>query len=208
MDIRAFLAKKPEVLKHILAQAKAPLKDATAVNVTRWALYGRLQALGLPVEVGSGGLTKYNRTSRGLTKAHWLDAACVGAFTPEHIQVSGVVPLLITAKGHGCRQMCRMDTFGFPRTGPKQAKQVKGFQTGDIAKAIVPAGKKAGTYVGRVAVRTTGSFNLTTKHGTVQGISYKYCQSLHRVDGYSYQSGTVSPRAQAPKKEDLLPPRA
>ena len=35
-DIRAFLADKPELLAHILAQAKAPLKDAAAVNTTRW----------------------------------------------------------------------------------------------------------------------------------------------------------------------------
>src|SRR6202030_2743168 len=31
-DIAVFLKKKPEVLKKILAQAKAPLKDAAAVN--------------------------------------------------------------------------------------------------------------------------------------------------------------------------------
>jgi hypothetical protein len=60
--------------------------------------------------------------------------------------------------------MCRMDKYGFPRTGPKQAKIVKGFQTGDTVKAIVPKGKNQGTYHGRVAVRTSGSFNITTAH--------------------------------------------
>jgi len=79
LDIAVFLAKKPDVLSHIQAQAKAPLQDAAAVNTTRWFLYERLQALGLPVECGSGGRTKLNRTSRGLAKAHWIDAACVGA---------------------------------------------------------------------------------------------------------------------------------
>jgi 5-methylcytosine-specific restriction endonuclease McrA len=39
----------------VQAQAKRPLKDAAAVNATRWALYRRLQATGLPVEVGTGG---------------------------------------------------------------------------------------------------------------------------------------------------------
>jgi 5-methylcytosine-specific restriction endonuclease McrA len=34
-DIQEFLATKPEVLKRILSQAKAPLKDASAVNATR-----------------------------------------------------------------------------------------------------------------------------------------------------------------------------
>ena len=41
-DIEKFLAKKPEIFKRIKAQAKRPLKDAAAVNSTRWALFNRL----------------------------------------------------------------------------------------------------------------------------------------------------------------------
>jgi len=186
-NINMFLSKKPDVLKRVLTQAKAPLKDAAAVNATRWALYERLKALGLPVECGSGGMTKYNRVQRNLEKAHWLDAVCVGKSTPETIQVQGVQPLLIKATGHGSRQMCRMDKYGFPRTGPKQAKQIKGFQTGDIVRAVVTSGVKVGTYMGKVAVRATGSFNITTAQGTVQGISHRFCTVLHHSDGYSYQ---------------------
>src|SRR2546429_4472670 len=37
-DIQVFLKKKPDLLKKILDQAKAPLKDAAAVNTTRWEL--------------------------------------------------------------------------------------------------------------------------------------------------------------------------
>ncbi len=192
-DIRVFLAKKPDVLERILAQAKAPLRDAAAVNTTRWMLYEQLKALGMPVECGSGGRTKYNRVSRGLEKAHWLDASCVGASTPEQLHMASVVPLLVTANGHGSRQMCLMDKRGFPRSGPKQAKRVKGFQTGDIVKAVVPSGAKSGTYVGRVAVRATGSFNITTKEGkTVQGISHRHCTALQTCDGYSYQKGEAA----------------
>jgi hypothetical protein len=119
-DIRDFLADQPDLLQKILAQAQAPLKDAAAVNVTRWALYQRLQGLGLPVECGSGGLTKYNRSTRGLTKAH---------------------------------------------------------------------GKKAGTHTGRVLVRASGSFDIQTEAGRVQGINARYCHPLHRSDGYSYEIG-------------------
>lgn len=196
-DIRAFLKDKPEVLKRILAQAKGTLKDATVVNAVRWELFHRLQDLGLSLECGSGGRTKFNRLCQGLDKAHWIDAACVGKSTPSCLFVQGVVPLLITAQGSGSRQMCRMDKYGFVRTGPKQAKRVQGFQTGDIVRAEVLTGKKVGTYVGRVAVRTTGCFNLTTKHGTVQGISHRFCTPLHRCDGYSYQAGAPDP---CPKK--------
>ena len=204
-DIRVFLVKNPDVLKRILAQAKAPLSDAAAVNTTRWGLYEQLKALGLPVECGSGGRTQYNRVSRGLEKAHWLDAACVGASTPEQLHTAGIVPLLITASGHGSRQMCLMDKQGFPRTGPKQDKRVKGFQTGDMVKAVVTKGVHSGVYVGRVAVRATGSFNITTNQGkTVQGISHRSCTALHTGDGYSYGKG--DPTSQAPRKERLFPP--
>jgi hypothetical protein len=82
-----------------------------------------------------------------------------------------------------------MDKYGFPRTSAKEGKFVKGFQTGDIVKAVVTSGKKVGTYMGRVAVRTTGSFNITTAKGTIQGISFKYCKAVHKMDGYSYQVG-------------------
>ena len=204
-DIRVFLAHKPELLARILAQAKAPLKDAAIVNITRWTLYERLKALGIPVECGTGGRTKYNRASRGLEKTHWLDAACVGTSTPDVLHVAGVVPLLIKANGHGSRQMCRMDKYGFPRTGPKQNKRVKGFQTGDMVKAVVTKGAKIGTYVGRVAVRTTGSFNITTRQGIVQGIGYRSCMVLYKCDGYSYGQGR--PLLPAPNKKRLPPPQ-
>jgi Restriction endonuclease len=193
-DIRVFLAHKPALLARMLAQAATPLKDAAAVNVTRWTLYERLKAFGLPVESGTGGRTKYNRIQRGLEKTHWLDAVCVGASTPSVLRMVGVVPLLIKANGHGSRQMCLPDKYGFPRTKSKSRdKRVKGFQTGDMVKAVVPSGKKAGTYVGRVAVRATGFFNITTRQGTIQGISARFCTTLHRCDGYSYGYGGRPP---------------
>ena len=196
-DIKEFLKNKPDVAARILATAKGTLKDSTAVNAIRWELFRRLQALGLPLECGSGGRTRFNRVTQGLDKTHWIDAACVGKSTPPCLFVQGVVPLLIAANGSGKRLLCRMDKYGFVRTGPKQAKHVKGFQTGDIVRAEVLSGKKVGTYVGRVAVRTTGSFNITTKNGVVQGISHRFCTPLQRCDGYSYQAGDPIP---CPKK--------
>ncbi len=185
-DIYAFLRAEPERLARILSQVKAPRRDVAAVNAMRWALYERLTALGLPVGCGSGGLTKYNRTTRGLPKTHWCDAACVGRSTPLPLDVSGIVPVQINATGHGNRHMCRMDKYGFPRTGPKRHKRVQGFQTGDLVHAVVPVGRKAGTYVGKVAVRSSGSFNIVTSHGSVQGISHRFCRLIARADGYSY----------------------
>lgn len=186
-EVSDFLKKEPERLARILRQVKAPLRDAAAVNATRWALYERLKGLGLPVECGSGGLTKFNRTMRGLPKSHWLDAACVGANTPQQLHVEGIVPLQIVANGHGNRQMCRMDRFGFPRTGPKESKRVRGFQTGDLVRAVVSSGAKKGTYVGKVAVRSRGIFNITTAQGVVSDIHHRWCRLIARADGYIYQ---------------------
>ena len=192
LDIKEFLAEKPSVLKRVGAFAKAPLKDAAAVNSTRWKLLNSLLETGLTVATGTGGQTKFNRTQQELTKTHWLDAACVGD-TPN-LEVLTHQPLLIKCIGHGNRQVIHVDKYGFPRRNQaglkvrKSAlvKQVKGFQTGDIVKAVVTKGKKMGFYLGRVAIRTTGSFNIKTVSETVQGISYKYCKQVHRKDGYVY----------------------
>ena len=82
--------------------------------------------------------------------------------------------------------MCRTDKFGFPSRYVPRNKFVKGFQTGDIARAIVTSGKKTGTYVGRIAVRSSGSFNISTISRLIQGIGYKYFSIVHYKDGYSY----------------------
>ncbi|MDP5339644.1 MAG: RNA-guided endonuclease IscB [Nodularia sp. (in: cyanobacteria)] len=186
-DIKDFLKKDINRLEKILGQAKRPLADAAAVNTTRFALLEILKATGLPVETGSGGLTKFNRHQQKLEKTHWIDASCVGQSTPI-LNIKGVKALLITANGHGSRQSCRTDKFGFPSRYVPRFKFVKGFQTGDIVRAVVTNGKKVGEYVGRIATRSTGSFNISTKNGLVQGISYKACMHIHKKDGYNYSN--------------------
>ncbi|MGO8947259.1 MAG: RNA-guided endonuclease IscB [Ktedonobacterales bacterium] len=178
----------------VQAQAKAPLKDAATINTIRWVLYHRLEAVGFPLETGTGGQTKYHRMQRDLPKTHWVDASCVGASTPEVLVIAGVVPLLICAQGRHSRQMCRTNPLGFPDKGPKVTSVVGGFRTGDLVRAVVPqSSTKAGTYVGRVAIRATGFCNLKTASGTIEGIHVRYCQSLQRGDGYSYQKGVALP---------------
>lgn len=192
-NIQQFLAQKPDLLQRILRQVTAQKADTAAVNSTRWALFNRLKETGLSVEVGSGGLTKFNRCTSNLPKTHWLDAACVGASTPGTLKVSRVIPLSIRAVGYGNRQMCQVDKFGFPKRG-REGKLVKrsrqknyfGFVTGDMVKAIVPTGKHAGTHVGKVTVRKSGAFDLTLPHVRLQSIRWKHCRAVHRFDGYSY----------------------
>ena len=59
LPIEVFLARHPDRLKRIQAHARRPLKDAAAVNSTRWALVNALKATGLAIETASGGRTKF-----------------------------------------------------------------------------------------------------------------------------------------------------
>jgi hypothetical protein len=184
--IEDFLQRQP-ALRHKIqaqAQAKAPLKDATAVNATRWALLNALKTTGLPVETGSGGRTKFNRTRLNIPKTHALDAACVGAV--DQVRDWNRPVLSIRATGRGTYSRTRTFKNGFPRGYLMRRKRVHGFQTGDWVRAEVPTGQKAGVHVGRVAIRRTGSFNVQTPGGTVEGLSYRYCRVLQRADGYGY----------------------
>lgn len=182
--ITEFLATDPKRLTKIQAQAKRPLRDAAAVNATRWKLLNALKATGLPVHTGSGGLTKCNRSKLGIPKTHALDAVCVGQV--DSVEQWQKPTLSIKATGRGSYQRTRLDKYGFPRGYLMRQKAVKGFQTGDIVKAVVKKGKKSGSYQGRVAVRASGSFNIQTPTGVIQGISYKHCILIQRADGYGY----------------------
>ena len=68
----------------------------------------------------------------------------------------------------------------------QESKFISVFLPGDIISATVTAGKKIGSYMGRVLCRASGSFDIATKMGRVAGISHKYCKPIHKKDGYSY----------------------
>jgi len=194
--VEEFLAEKPAVLKKILAQAKAPLRDAAAVNVTRKFLFIALRETGLPVACSSGGRTKFNRSTLGIPKTHALDAACVGE--TERLTGWDQPTLAIKAMGRGSYKRTRLDKHGFPRGYLMRGKTVQGFQTGDMVRAIVPTGKKQGIHVGRVAIRARGSFNIQTSHGVVTDISHRYCRIIQRSDGYNYDLNSNSKEARIP----------
>ena len=203
-DLKVFLAKDPQRLARIQAQAKRPLKDAAAVNSTRWALFNALKTTGLPITTGSGGLTKFNRMRLAIPKTHALDAAWVGKI--EAIRDWNKPTVVIKATGRGSYQRTRLNAYGFPRGYLTRQKRIKGFQTGDRVKAEVTQGKKIGTYLGRVAVRASGSFNLQTVQGVIQGISYRDCKVVQRADGYGYsQLGTPEKAAERSSARSTSP---
>jgi hypothetical protein len=114
-DVAEFVT-DPARLERLVAHAQAPLRDAAAINATRWALLGVLKTRGLPVELGGG--------------------------------------------------------------GP--------FQTGDMVRAHLPAGKRQGLSVGRVLCRASWSFDIVTHAGRIAGIPRRHCRPIHRKDGYGY----------------------
>jgi hypothetical protein len=87
--------------------------------------------------------------------------------------------------GRGQYQRTRTDKHGFPRLRLPRQKQFFGFATGDLARAVVPSGKNAGTHTGRIAVRSSGSFAIRTARGLYTA-RHKYFRLLQRADGYAY----------------------
>ena len=149
-----------------------------------------MKATGLPVTVGTGGQTKYNRTRQQLPKTHWLDAANVGKATPD-LTVLVSQPLSIQALGRGSRHVQLTDKYGFPRKD-KNGKRVKarrlkrlhGFSTGDLVKLVMPAGKYAGTYIATLGgIRASGIFDIKTEKRKI-GATYKHYQLLQHSSGY------------------------
>jgi 5-methylcytosine-specific restriction endonuclease McrA len=188
--IEDFLANQPEKLKEILNHTRKPLDAAASVNATRLAIFRHLREVSsIPIARFSGGRTKFNRSKLGIPKTHALDAACVGEL--EQLNNWKTTVLRIKATGRGSYQRTRVTKDGFPRGYLPRSKTVHGFRTGDLITAIVPSGKKAGTYTGRVAVRLSGSFNIQTKTRTMQGISHRHCRRILAGDGYSYHQTTI-----------------
>lgn len=188
-QVETFLSKDARRLARIKAQAKAPLRDPGAINATRWALANTLKKTGLPLELSSGGRTKFNRTRLGIPKTHTLDAACVGNLTS--IENWQRPTLQIKCTGRGSYKRTRLDKYGFPRGYLMRSKSAFGFQTGDLVKATVPKGKNTGAHMGRVAIRATGSFDIQTVQGKVGSVSHRYCKVIQRGDGYGYAMQSI-----------------
>ena len=159
-------------------------KDAAIIQSARNYMIKEVTKIVPDTTTHPSWLTKYNREQLVLPKEHYYDALSVGNIQDYKFLTDKI--LQISAKGRGSRQMCCMNKYGFPRTASKGSKSVKGFQTGDIVKAVVTKGLKVGEYLGRVAVRSNGGFDIKTKTKTIEGIGYKCCRLIQRGDGYSY----------------------
>ena len=173
-------------LAKILGNLRKPLHDAAAVNATRYAVGRALKATGLPTEFWSGGRTKMNRVTQSYAKEHWIDAACVGESGAAVRIPPTTKALLVKAVGRGSRQMCCSDKYGFPRSAAKSAKRVNGFQTGDLVRLVQPTGKHQGSYVGSVAIRARGAFDLKRPGSVPITAHLKLFTLLQKANGYDF----------------------
>jgi len=161
--------------------ARRPLRDAAAVNATRFALVEALRRMGVPVGTWTGGRTRWNRARFGIEKTHANDALCVGEIAGVTLGKLKTLRIKATGRGEHCRTNWTKE--GFPRGYKMRQKQVRGFKTGDVVRAEVSAPlKTAGIHLGRVAVRASGSFRV----GNVDGINARSCVLVQRADGYEY----------------------
>ncbi|MBD2035322.1 HNH endonuclease [Leptolyngbya sp. FACHB-321] len=186
-DVGDFLAGKPDVLKRVLAQAKAPLKDAAAVNSTRFAIVSMARQHCSDIRCWTGGRTKFNRCQQGLAKSHSLDAACVGE-SGAKVNILTAQPLLVDCKGQGSRQSRRVNASGFPAV--KQPKAVyTHVRTGDVVAFVLTKDRKhvkQGKYTSRVRTPTAKGFEVLLNGFRVELSSMIGVKFKHKQDGYAY----------------------
>ena len=150
-------------------------------RVDRQAVACNFQSLRLKIDRGSKttGLAWVRETET-------VDAACVGQV--DAIEGWARPARFLKAMGRGSYQRTRLDSF--PKGYLVRNKRVQGVGTGDMLRADVPKGLKAGIHKGRVAVGATGCFNIPSQEdgvsSVVQGISRQHCPIVQRNDGYGY----------------------
>ena len=162
---RARPAKEQSRLGRILRQARQPLKDATRINATRWALDRALQLPGLPASVGN------------MDRVVEIAGPKQSAFD-------------ITAYGRGAYQRTRLPEEGFLRGTLMRSGSAPFFHTGAQVKARVPKASKHGTDLGRGSLGETGPTKLKTTAPTVELINRRHCRLIQLADGYGYHQAS------------------
>lgn len=156
LDLKDFV-KDHIKLKAIQANLIKPLRDAAYVNILRHKLQDIVNQYSLPVLLGDGATTKFNRISQGYPKDHFIDASCVNQSGAKVYIKPNFKPLLIQAMGRGDHQVSQVNKYGFPIGEPSNKKRLQGFITGDLVRFNHTLTKK----VFRVLPRKKGSFNIT-----------------------------------------------
>lgn len=170
----------------VYVKARASLKEAPMSNATRKKILNKLNELGLPIETGTAGGTKYQRVSHKLPKEHYYDALCTGTSTPPKLEIPQAYVNVWTAKGRGSRQVCQTDKYGFPRQFRSRTKVHNNLMTGDLIRVNPRKGKNAGSsYKGKGVIRADGSLYIVSDGQRINS-TYRHVQLLQRGDGWDY----------------------
>lgn len=182
--VEEFLSGRPEALKRVLAGLRQPLRDAAAVNATRWCLYRRLLGTGLPVQTGSGAQTKWNRTRFGLPKTHALDALCVGEVVSVADTQGHAMP--VQCAGRGLYQRTITDRFGFPSRHRMRQKLVSGFKGGDICSTVISL-RRPKAMLGHITLRLRGVFSFYDISSKLpHDRNFRFLRRVAISDGFRY----------------------
>jgi 5-methylcytosine-specific restriction endonuclease McrA len=160
------------------AKAKEPLKDAAAMNITRFKVLDELKKTRQPIELGSGGRTKFNRTWAGLPKTHYFDAAMIGASSPECLEIRTEVVNVWYAKGRGNRVRTQIDKYGFRRVN----------KSGELSKPKIPHKIINGFAAGDIVRNLDGRIKKLARAREGKG-----CKLLQRGDGWDYRIERIAP---------------
>jgi 5-methylcytosine-specific restriction endonuclease McrA len=170
-----------------LAWVNKLIRYAPIVGITQELVRFDLQKMETPeisgVEYQQGELQGYEVREYLLEKWNRQCAYCGGKDIP--LQVEHIQP---RAKG-GTNRISNLCLACEPCNIRKGTHDIQDFLSGQpdlLSRILKQAKSPLGEYLGRVAVRSQGSFNITTNQGLIQGISYKYCKHIHKKDGYSY----------------------
>ena len=124
----------------------------------------------------------------GLPKDHHYDALCVGT-----IPVGGYKDRTngyayhAKAIGRGSRLRGKTNNCGVITVKwLDRSKRKFGFQPNDICVLDKPKGKNQGQYTGKVALRSSGYFDLYTPDGAIINAHNKYFKVLQHADGYEW----------------------
>lgn len=179
-------------------KAKFSLKDAPMSNAARWRLHMMLQRTGIPLETGTGGLTKYQRVLHKLPKEHYYDALCIGNSTPPNLEIYQAYINVWTAKGRGSRQVCQTDRYGFPKHFRSRSKVHFGLTTGDLIRICPVKGKNSGrSWKGKGVIRADGTLYLISEGRRINS-NYRHAKLLQHGDGWNYGIEPIaSPRPPA-----------
>ena len=150
-----------------LKRSFVSLRDAAAMNITRWAVYNRLKAeLDVPVRLTYGYKTKYVRIHAGLEKSHAVDARCISG-NPE-VKACGDVCCYRQLRRHN-RKVMKSNMLSGGRWKRNQApREIKGYRRYDVVSF-----NDKNCYIN--GLRSRGVFSIRSFDGKLfsNDISYK-----------------------------------